>query len=352
MNRGRTGTAGRALVGLALCLAALPTQAARLKKETAAAWDRYLAASEERIAAEAQNGPFLFIDAWPEAKRKAAYGQLQEGAVLVEQESAREEGHPVEVPHGLIHDWEGVLFIPHTTLAETLGVVQNYNGYQDYFRPEIRNSRLLSRDGDDFKIALQLYKKSVITVAIDADFDVHFERLGPNRIMDRSYATRLAEVEDADEKDAHELAPDDGTGYLWRLCDFWRFEERDGGVYMQLESMGLSRGVPGWIAWLVDPLLKSIPRGTLGALLAATRTAIEKQGAGNGQQGGETASGTMTATEGAAGLLPRGSAEDGKGAAVSRDSGSNVLRTGPRRNGVRGSSPLRRSRGAPGPVTA
>lgn len=273
-------TAALALVGVAWCFTAQTVRGAELKKETAAAFDRYVAASEQRIAADLQNGPFLFIDAWPEERRNAAYAQLRQGAVLVEPVNTLEEGHPVEVPHGLIHDWQGVLFIPHATLAGTLALLQDYEHYQDYFRPEIRNSRLLSREGDDFRIALQLYKKSAITVAINANLTVHFERVGVNREMDRSCATRLAEVADVDQPDAHELEPGNGSGFLWRLCDFRRFEEKDGGVYMQLESMGLSRGVPDWIAWLVNPLMRSIPRGTVTAFLAATRTAIEKQNIG------------------------------------------------------------------------
>ncbi|MGA8108806.1 MAG: hypothetical protein WB974_05190 [Acidobacteriaceae bacterium] len=276
MDRTRASTAGWVLLAAILvCAAAAPAQAAELKKETAAAYGRYLAASEKRIAGELRDGPFLFVDGWPEERRREAYAQLGQGAVLVEQVDAVEEGHAIPAPHGLIHDWQGVLFLPNTTLKKTLAVVQNYDRYQEYFRPEIRNSRLVSRNGDDFKIAMQLYKKTLITVAIDAEFDVHFERIGANRVMDRSYATRLAQVADVDQPNGHELAPDDGDGFLWRLCDFWRFEERDGGVYMQLESIGLSRGVPGWIAWLIDPLLKSIPRGTLSAVLAATRTAVE-----------------------------------------------------------------------------
>jgi hypothetical protein len=262
------------LLGCLGALAGETARAAELRPETAAAYARYLAASETRIHSEVEHGPFLFIDGWPQARRAAAYSELRRGTVLVEQVNT--EGHPIAVPHGLIYDWQGVLFIPNTTLEKTLAVIQNYDRYQDYYRPEIRDSRLLSRNGDDFKIALQLYRKSLITVAIDADFDVHFEQIGPNRIMDRSYATRLAQVADVGEPDAHELAPGDGDGFLWRLCDFWRFEERDGGVYMQLESIGLSRGVPSWIAWLVDPLLKSIPRGTLSAVLVATRNAVER----------------------------------------------------------------------------
>jgi hypothetical protein len=275
MKTTRLSAVGIVILAGFLCLAAGPAQAARLRKDTAAAWDRYVAATGQRNAGELQSSRFLFIDAWPEARRENAYAQLRRGAVLVEQENAAEGGHPIPVPHGLIHDWQGVLFVPNTTLARTLAVVQNYNQYQDYFRPEIRNSRLLSRDGDDFRVAMQLYKKSVITVAIDAEFDAHFERIGPDRVVDRSCATRLEQVANVDRPDAHDLPPDGGDGLLWRLCDFWRFEEKDGGVYMELESMGLSRGVPDWIAWMVNPLLKSIPRGELTAFLTAARRAIE-----------------------------------------------------------------------------
>ena len=33
-------------------------------------------------------------------------------------------------------------------------------------------------------------------------------------------------------------------GFLWRFDNYWRLEERDGGVYVQVESVTLSRGVP------------------------------------------------------------------------------------------------------------
>lgn len=260
------------------CLALIAPRtgrAAPLTKEAVTAWERYLAASEARIRNELERGPFLFIDGWPEARRAEAYNELRQGTVLIEPVNALEGERPIEVPHGLIPDWQGVVFIPHSTLEQTLAVVQNFDQYQEYFKPEIRHSRLLSRRGNDFSISMQLYKKTLITVAIDADFDVQFERLGPNRVTDRSCATRLAEVVHVDKADAHELSPDKADAYLWRLCEFWRFEQKDGGVYAQVESIGLTRSVPAWIAWLVDPLVKSLPRGILMSLLAATRTAVE-----------------------------------------------------------------------------
>lgn len=262
------------------CFAVPRAESAELHKETAAAFDRYIGATEARIRAELQNGAFLFIDQWPESHRTEAYAQLREGQILIRQVNTKEEGHPIDVPHGLIHDWVGVLFIPNASLPRTLAVVQDYDHHQDIYKPEVRRSKLLERSGDNFKVFLQLYKKSLVTVAINADFDVHYERLGTNRAVSRSYSTRLAEVENCDQANEHEMPVDDAHGYLWRLYSYWRFEEKDGGVYVQLESVGLSRGVPAVFAWLINPLLRSIPRGTLSNLLGATRAALARSGAG------------------------------------------------------------------------
>jgi len=262
------------LTGILVSLAAHPVEAAELKKETAAAFDRYIGASEGRIKSELQNGLFLFIDELPETRRVEAYAQLRMGQMLVKQVNTKEEGHPIEVRHGLIHDWIGLLFIPSSSLAQILAVVQDYDNHQNIYKPEIRHSKLLNRNGDNFKVFLQFYKRSLVTVVINADFDINYERFGTNRAVSRSYSTRLAEVEHSGQTDERELPVDDAHGYLWRLYSYWRFEEKDGGVYVQLESIGLSRAVPVIIGWLVNPLLRSIPRGIISSLLVATRVGV------------------------------------------------------------------------------
>ncbi len=256
------------------CFLTPAAHSAELKKETAAAFDRYIAASERRMKAEIDQGTFLFIDAWPPARRADGYAQLRKGQALIQQVNTQEEGHPIEVPHGLIHDWIGVLFIPKATLSHTLAVIQDYDNHKNIYKPDVRQSKLLSRDDEHFKVFLQLYKKSLVTVVMNGDFDVIYERLNSTRVVGRSHSTKLAEVENLGQKDEHELPVDDGHGYLWRLNSYWRFEEKDGGVYVQLESIGLSRSVPAIFAWLVNPLLRSIPRGTLSSLLYQTRSAV------------------------------------------------------------------------------
>lgn len=182
----------------------------------------------------------------------------------------------MKVPGGLIHDWVGVVFIPNVSLAQTLAVAQDYGHYQDIYRPEVSRSKLLQRSGDNFKVFLQFYKKSLVTVVINADFDIDYKRLEPDRVVSDSHSTRIAEVEDAGQAGERELPVDGGHGYLWRLDSYWRLEERDGGVYVQLESIGLSRSVPAVFAWLVNPLLRSVPRGALTDMLGATRRFVAK----------------------------------------------------------------------------
>jgi hypothetical protein len=262
-----------------VAFAALGSRAAlatELKKETSAAFDRYIAASEDRIASEIKNGSFLYVDSLQEPARKQAYQELRNGQLLLQQGNAQEEGHPIEAPSGLIHDWMGLIFIPNTTLARTLAVVQDYDNHHVIYAPEVRRSKLLSRDGDHFRVYLQLYKKSLVTVLLNGDFDITYEQVSPTRVVSRSQSTRLAEVENVDQPNQRELPPNDGNGYLWRLNTYWRAEEKDGGVYIQIETIGLSRGVPAFIAWIVKPLLRSLPRGTLSSLLEATRKAVLK----------------------------------------------------------------------------
>ena len=233
---------------MAVCLLAPAAYAAELQPETAAAFGRYIRATEARLAGTRtdRGGAFLFVDTQPEQDRAESYAALHQGRILIEEVNAKEDGRPIEVPDGLIHDWVGLVFIPGATLDRALTIVQNYNNQPAIYAPEVRRSKLLKQQGDHFQVYMQLYKKTILTVVMNADFDVYHERLGAFRAVSRSYSTRLAEIADFGQPDEHELPVDDGHGFLWRLDSYWRFEQKDGGVYVQLEAIGLSRGVP-WI---------------------------------------------------------------------------------------------------------
>ena len=133
---------------------------------------------------ELREGRFLIVDG--EQDRDEAYARLRAGTVELKQMEAEENGHPIEASGAMINDWVGVLFIPHATLAQTLAVVEDYDNYQKYYKPGMRHSRLLHRDGDEFQAALQFYKKSLLTVVMNAEFDIRYETVGADRVVSRS----------------------------------------------------------------------------------------------------------------------------------------------------------------------
>ena len=58
--------------------------------------------------------------------------------------------------------------------GKALALVQNYDNHKNIYKPEVLDSKLISRDGNDFKIFLRLLKKKIITVVLDTDHDVHY----------------------------------------------------------------------------------------------------------------------------------------------------------------------------------
>ena len=131
----------RLLAG-ALCCASLPafSVAAEVTPETLQAFGRYVRTTETRLEQKRAGGPFLWADESPERLRR-----LREGQVVIEPWSGKGD---LAVPGGLIHDWVGAVFIPGGALARTLALVQDYGRHKDTYKPEVVDSRILSRNGD------------------------------------------------------------------------------------------------------------------------------------------------------------------------------------------------------------
>ena len=70
------------------------------------------------------------------------------------------------------------------------------------------------------------------------------------------------------------LAPDTGSGFLWRLYSYWRFHERDGGAYVECRAISLTRDVPTGLGWIIEPIIQKLPKESLIHTLNATRHAL------------------------------------------------------------------------------
>jgi hypothetical protein len=254
----------------ALLLFCVTVHGAELKQATVEAFDRYSASVERRVDGQLSRGELMWIDAQPQ--REALYERLRRGELVIE--SALAPG--AKVPNGLIHHWVGAVFVPRATLKQTLAVVQDYNKHDQVYHPEIIVSRLISRDGDRFRVFLRMKKKKVITVVLNTEHDAQYFSLDDARVHSRSYSTRITEVENSDRPDGPEKPPGTGHGFLWRLNSWWRFHEKDGGVYIECESASLTRDIPTGLGWMIRPFVSELPKEALTATLNSTRRALAR----------------------------------------------------------------------------
>ncbi len=265
------------LLVLPLLLPQTPeVMSADLTPKTVEAFERYVQATQARINKElARPGEFLYVEGLPEPQRSRALEMLKGGNVYMERlRTLDASGHRIVAPDAIIHHWMGAVFIPGVTLAQTLALVEDYNHHQDIYKPEVVRSKLLSHNGNDFEIYYRLRKKKVITVTLNTQHDVHYFPVDATHCYSRSYSTRIAEVANADTPQEHEKPIGHDGGFLWRMNSYWRFEEKDGGVYVECESVSLTRDIPTGLGWLIKPFITGIPKESLLMTMNSTRSAL------------------------------------------------------------------------------
>jgi hypothetical protein len=263
---------------LILCLvvgSATAVRAATLAPETAAAFQRYVRLTEQRINGEVtRNDGFLWIDTLPAVRRGEMRNGLQQGGVVIERLETREGDREIDAPDGLIHHWIGVAFVPRASVKQAVTLMQDYDRHARYFAPAIAASKTLEHNGNRFKVALRFHVKKVITVTMDTENEAEFFFPAADRAHSRIRSTRVTEVADAGTP--HERAKPAGEehGFMWNLNTYWRFLERDGGTYIQCESLTLSRDVPFALAWIIRPIVTQMPKESLTFTMGKAREAL------------------------------------------------------------------------------
>jgi hypothetical protein len=123
---------------------------------------------------------------------------------------------------------------------------------------------------------MRVLRHYVITVVLDTDYDVTFARRDPQHGYSISRSTRISEIESPGTPKERTLSPTEDHGFLWRLNTYWTYEERDGGLYMQIETVSLSRSIPRGLGWAVGPFVEKVPRESLEVTLRSTCNALRK----------------------------------------------------------------------------
>jgi hypothetical protein len=254
---------------------AIRCSAAELKQMTIAAFERYVRIADAQFEVETQRGgPFFWMDSMPEPGRGQLLSRLKQGQMEIRQLRTEVDGRPIQIPGGQIHHWSGIAFLPGISLEQAQSLIFDYDHYWNSYKPEIRRSKLLEHADNTCKIYFQFYKESPSHIAFNAEFEVRNIRIDSTHVISHAASTRLAELEHADLPDSSEIPVGRGNGYVWRLNYNWRLEERDGGVYVELDSIVLSRDVPPIFAWFINPLVNRVSRQTVASFLNATQRGL------------------------------------------------------------------------------
>jgi hypothetical protein len=273
----------RLLFGVALaCLVgeapAFAAPGVELRQATNAAFDRYVALTDQRNNQELKTGQhLLWIDPLPEGERAKAYADLKQGQIKMNKLDTLDNGAEIPVPGGMIHHWVGLAFIPGAHVDDVLAILQDYNHQSTYYAPDVVQSRIESHDGDHFVVFLRFRRHKVVTVVLDTVHDVRYFRDSATQAHSRSATTKISQVENPGKSDERLKPSGDDDGFLWRMDTWWRVVERDGGVYVQSEVVSLTRDIPTGLAWMVKPFVTSIPQESLAFTMEATRKAVESE---------------------------------------------------------------------------
>ena len=218
----------------------------------------YAAAVEGRMR---QGAPFLFL-----ADDEAVRAKLREGpAVAV---TAKSLGLGSDLPNegGQVQHWVGAVFVPRGTLNRARPALLDYANRTRYMAPEIRESSVLSRRGDELQVHLRLAENSMIPGIFDVRLNIRYRDVDRRRLAIDSRSEDVLDVTAAAPKD---------RGLLWGLNHYWRIEESGDGLYLECEALVLSRRTPVALGWLADPLISQAARKTLINTLLATRRMLE-----------------------------------------------------------------------------
>lgn len=238
--------------------------------QTIAAFKSYVAAVEARLL-EQHRSQTAFL-AGPTSTPQNAQ-RLRSGELIVEPVKPSTSG---EFPGALLHHWRGTAFAPGATAAAFTQMLRDFNAYPQRFSPQVLQAKVLAQHDSHLLASMRVRQKHVLTVVMDATYDIAFGQLNAHDGYSISRSTAIYEIDAPGTSHEHALNASQEHGFLWRLNTYWTYEERDGGLYIQIESVSLSRSIPAGLGWALRPFVESVPRESLEFTLRSACNAVRK----------------------------------------------------------------------------
>lgn len=250
---------------LAILIASIgpPAAIAQPGSDAIAGFNAYVGRVEARLDAQRRSQHNFLANLPPQSS-------LAGGNIVLEQLTP--DGG-AELPGALLHHWRGTAFLPGATAADFEALLRNFPAYPHIFAPQVARVWVLS----DGQVKMRVVQQHVITVVLDTTYQVAFGQLDPRHRYSTSRSTQVTEIENPGTTHERGLTPAQAHGFLWRLNTYWTYEELDGGLYLQIETVSLTRGIPTELGWAVQPFIESVPRDSIAFTLRAAGHALRQQ---------------------------------------------------------------------------
>ncbi|MFC6644729.1 hypothetical protein ACFQBQ_03800 [Granulicella cerasi] len=239
---------------LLMCVAVLTCGIAQAEVPSRAnndAFDRYAAEVEARLP-----------------RQKAAFASVHEGQPTLRRMTP--DLPPPDLRGAMLHHWQGDFFLPGGRADELQALLRDVNRFPQRFAPQVERATALPSPPGHLLSVMRLRQHHVLTVVLDGHFDTTFPAQG----YSISRSTRVDEIANAGTAGEHSLSDRENHGFLWRQNTYWLWWERDGGLYVRLETLSLTRDIPTGLGWAVRPFVESIPRESLAFTLQHVADAL------------------------------------------------------------------------------
>ena len=246
---------------------------AELKLETKQEWGDYLVQANARMTDRIQCH-FLWVDESEQRLKRVRAGEIVVAPIQPKM--------PIAVRHGLVHDWVGAAFIPGVRIEDVITTVREYDRYVEFYAPEIAGVQPIERSVNPEqardRFSLTIVNKSFFSKrGLECESVSNYVRLDEHRWYSQSRDVRIQEWAQYGTSRQYKLPEGKGTGYIWGVSSISRFEERDGGVYVEMEAIALSRDVPVELRMVAYPIIKKVSQSALVTSLDQTRKAVKER---------------------------------------------------------------------------
>lgn len=255
-------------IGLLIPMTAHPGLAAEPSPAAVSGFNTYIATVESRLEWQHRSEQGFIASV---ASNPANKTRLRQGELIIEQLTP---SSGADLPGAMLHHWRGTVFAAGAKAADFERLMRDFDAYPGRYSPQVLRAKVLSARDGRYQVVMRVRQRHVLTVVMDTAYDVAFGRLDARHGFSASHSTQISEIDAPGSSAERALSPGEDHGFLWRQEIYWSYAERDGGLYMQIESVSLTRSIPAGLGWALGPFVASVPRESLEFTLRVTRNAL------------------------------------------------------------------------------